>query len=69
MKWISYMGVAVVAWRGGMVWRGRAAEGRVRNWKGRWRDDDFQPTNLPTKSSVRHRGRGYEPDHSPLDHR
>ncbi len=52
MRWISYMGVAVVAWRGGVVWRGRAAEGRVRTWKGRWRDDDYQPTNLPTKSSV-----------------
>jgi hypothetical protein len=37
---------------GGMVWRGREAEGRVRTWKGRWKDDDYQPTNLPTKSSV-----------------
>ena len=37
---------------GGVVWRGRAAEGRVRTWKGRWRGDDYQPTNLPTKSAV-----------------
>ena len=35
-----------------MLWRGREAEGRVRTWKGRWKDDDYQPTNLPTKSSV-----------------
>jgi hypothetical protein len=35
-----------------VVWRGRAAEGRVRTWEGRWRGDDYQPTNLPTKSAV-----------------
>ena len=52
VRWVSYMGVAVLAWRGGMVWRGREADGRVRTWKRRWKDDDYRPANLPTESSV-----------------
>jgi hypothetical protein len=54
MRVISYMGVAVFAGGIGRYYRGRAfSQGRVRTWKGRWKDpEEFQPTNLPSKSTI-----------------